>query len=284
MRLKFSSEIGTNYIFKRDWHFQASHPPSPNFCGEISRSRLRIASEIEVFKRDWSFQARLKLPSVSLKNSSVQARMVFFKIRALWDSNRCDFSCNFNPLFHRFGRDFGCDLAGALRFAIWASKCRWCSKNSGSERHNLAWNGPIVRLGRKGQPPGKRLSRALRKASAWRRQPGAHATVAWRLGNHLDVFAISCPLQALERCRDICDCKRIVWVCLSSDRVKARSVEGGRENNVYVWVSWGCTTIRVEWEGPHMFVLTLLAVFFGILLSLNVCVCALRLPLVIAWS
>ena len=57
-RLKFSSEIETNNIFKRDWKFQASHPPNPSFCGEFSRSRLKISSEIEVFKRDWKFQAK----------------------------------------------------------------------------------------------------------------------------------------------------------------------------------------------------------------------------------
>ena len=56
--LKFSSEIETNDIFKRDWKFQASHPPNPYFCGEFSRSRLKVSSEIEVFKRDWKFQAK----------------------------------------------------------------------------------------------------------------------------------------------------------------------------------------------------------------------------------
>ena len=47
-------------IFKRDWNFQASHPPTPIFVGEFWRSRLKISSEIEIFKRDWKFQSRLK--------------------------------------------------------------------------------------------------------------------------------------------------------------------------------------------------------------------------------
>ena len=54
----FSSEIETNEIFKRDWKFQVSRPPNPYFCGDFSRSRLKISSEIEVFKRDWTFQAK----------------------------------------------------------------------------------------------------------------------------------------------------------------------------------------------------------------------------------
>ena len=36
--------------------------------------------------------------------------------------NHCDLSCDFYPLFQRFGGDFGCDFAGALRSqiaAIW---------------------------------------------------------------------------------------------------------------------------------------------------------------------
>ena len=70
-RLKFSSEIETSDIFKRDWIFQASHP-----------GILQV--KIEQFKRDWSFQARLKISSESLKFSSVQARLFFFKIRAFW--------------------------------------------------------------------------------------------------------------------------------------------------------------------------------------------------------
>ena len=43
-----SLETETNDIFKRDCKFQASHPPNPYFCGEFSRSRLNISSEIEV--------------------------------------------------------------------------------------------------------------------------------------------------------------------------------------------------------------------------------------------
>ena len=48
-------------IFKRDWKFQASHPPNPYFLRGI------LKAGIEIFKRDWKFQARL----------------IFFKIRAL---------------------------------------------------------------------------------------------------------------------------------------------------------------------------------------------------------
>ena len=51
LQLKYSSEVETSDIFKRDWTFQASHPPNPYFCGEFSRSRLYISSEIENFKR-----------------------------------------------------------------------------------------------------------------------------------------------------------------------------------------------------------------------------------------
>ena len=47
-RLKLSSEIETNRIFKRAWKFQASHPPNPYLCGKFSQGR------------DWKFQARLK--------------------------------------------------------------------------------------------------------------------------------------------------------------------------------------------------------------------------------
>ena len=74
-------------IFKRDWnewHFQArlkisSEPPTkPLFLWAILKAR------IEKFKRDWSFQARLQISSENLKFSSVQARLIFFKIRALW--------------------------------------------------------------------------------------------------------------------------------------------------------------------------------------------------------
>ena len=36
--------------FKRDWKFQASHPPRPLFCGECWRSRLNNSSEIDFFK------------------------------------------------------------------------------------------------------------------------------------------------------------------------------------------------------------------------------------------
>ena len=39
-------------IFKRDWKFQASHPPNPYFCGEFRRSSLKFSIEIENFKRD----------------------------------------------------------------------------------------------------------------------------------------------------------------------------------------------------------------------------------------
>ena len=42
-------------IFKRDWNFQASHPPNPLFFWEFWRSGLEISSEIEIFKRDWIF-------------------------------------------------------------------------------------------------------------------------------------------------------------------------------------------------------------------------------------
>ena len=34
-------------ICKRDWKFQASHPPIPNFCGEFCRSGLNFSSKIE---------------------------------------------------------------------------------------------------------------------------------------------------------------------------------------------------------------------------------------------
>ena len=44
-------------IFKRDWNFQASHPPNPCFSWGI------LEVEIENFKRDWKFQARLKFSS-----------------------------------------------------------------------------------------------------------------------------------------------------------------------------------------------------------------------------
>ena len=40
---------------------------------------MKMSSEIEVF------QARLKISSENLKFSSVQARLIFFKIRALWE-------------------------------------------------------------------------------------------------------------------------------------------------------------------------------------------------------
>ena len=48
-RMTFSSEIEN---FKRATH------QTPYFCGEFSRSRLNMSSEIEVFKRDWKFQAK----------------------------------------------------------------------------------------------------------------------------------------------------------------------------------------------------------------------------------
>ena len=52
--------------FKRDWKFQASHPPNPLFlCGEFWRSGLKISSEIENFKRDWKFQSRLNFFNLS---------------------------------------------------------------------------------------------------------------------------------------------------------------------------------------------------------------------------
>ena len=38
--------------FVREWNFRASHPPRPNFCGEIETSRLKFSSEIEEFERD----------------------------------------------------------------------------------------------------------------------------------------------------------------------------------------------------------------------------------------
>ena len=82
-------------IALRDWNFQAR------------LKRMTFSSEIEHFKRathqnpifvgnsqgqdwkfqakTWSFQARLKISNENLKFSSVQARLVFFKIRALWD-------------------------------------------------------------------------------------------------------------------------------------------------------------------------------------------------------
>ena len=78
--LTFSSEIETNDIFKRDCKFQASRPPTPYFCGLFSRSRLDISSKIEVL------QARLEISSGNLKFLSVQARLIFFRIRALWVS------------------------------------------------------------------------------------------------------------------------------------------------------------------------------------------------------
>ena len=40
----------------------------------------------------------------------------------------CDFRCDFDPLFHRFRCDFGCHLAGALRFQIVAISNR-CASN-----------------------------------------------------------------------------------------------------------------------------------------------------------
>ena len=46
----FQARLKRSWNFKRDWKFQASHPPNPYFCGELSRSRLKISSEIEVFK------------------------------------------------------------------------------------------------------------------------------------------------------------------------------------------------------------------------------------------
>ena len=42
-------------IFKRDWKFQARHPPHPHFLWGILEVR------IEIFKPDWNFQARLKI-------------------------------------------------------------------------------------------------------------------------------------------------------------------------------------------------------------------------------
>ena len=45
-------------IFKRDWKFQASHPPDPYFWGEFWRSILKFSIKIENFNRDWKFQAR----------------------------------------------------------------------------------------------------------------------------------------------------------------------------------------------------------------------------------
>ena len=99
-------------IALRDWNFQArlkrmkfkarlkisSEPPTkPLFCGDFSRSRLKISSEIEVFKRDWKFQAS------HLKFSSVQARLMFFKIRALWETpkqkNRTNSAKDFSEQF-----------------------------------------------------------------------------------------------------------------------------------------------------------------------------------------
>ena len=81
-RLKFSSKIETNDIFKRDCKFQVSHPQNPNFCGEFSRSRLNISSEIEVFTRKIE----------KFKHSSEIG--FFFKIRALWE-NECFSQDNF---------------------------------------------------------------------------------------------------------------------------------------------------------------------------------------------
>ena len=46
--------------FKRDWKFQASHPPNPYFCGGGGGIQ---EVEIENFKRDWKFQSRLKISS-----------------------------------------------------------------------------------------------------------------------------------------------------------------------------------------------------------------------------
>ena len=49
-------------FFKRDWKFQASHPPKPYFLWEILKVRdwkfqsgLKISIGIENFKRDWFF-------------------------------------------------------------------------------------------------------------------------------------------------------------------------------------------------------------------------------------
>ena len=44
-----------DWIFKRDWNFQACHPPRPYFCGEFWRPRLKFSIEIK------NFQARLKV-------------------------------------------------------------------------------------------------------------------------------------------------------------------------------------------------------------------------------
>ena len=49
-----------NSIFKRDWNFQASHPPNPYLCGNSEfrdwhfQARLKFWSETEHFKRDWN--------------------------------------------------------------------------------------------------------------------------------------------------------------------------------------------------------------------------------------
>ena len=58
-RLKFSSEIEINDIFKRKLEISSEPPTKPLFCGHFSRSRLNISSE-------------------SLKFSSVQARLICF--------------------------------------------------------------------------------------------------------------------------------------------------------------------------------------------------------------
>ena len=83
-------------IFKRDWnewHFQArlkfsSGPPTkPLFLWGGGVLKVKI----ENFKRVWSVQASLKISSENLKFSSVQARLIFFKIRALWVAKHYDF-------------------------------------------------------------------------------------------------------------------------------------------------------------------------------------------------
>ena len=59
--------------------FSSEPPTKPLFLWGILKVKIEISSEIEVFKRE------LDISSENLKFSSVQARLVLFKIRALWD-------------------------------------------------------------------------------------------------------------------------------------------------------------------------------------------------------
>ena len=82
-------------IFKRDWNFQASHPPTPYFLWGI----LKV--EIENFKRDWNFQARLnffKIWALRVCSLSRKDRKQLRSAHANENQRLCRYGAQFVPV------------------------------------------------------------------------------------------------------------------------------------------------------------------------------------------